>query len=114
MTNYLSRVSSIIKFSILVSHIFLAFGFNGYTQENKKEVFEKKEDELIANNQLIEAGKLEILSRFTLASPLWTADGLESVHEVWAAEAKDPDEQMRLKQLEEFSDAWWKEVDMRY
>ncbi len=80
----------------------------------EKAPFEVREEELIANKELVEAGKLEILSRFTLATPLWNFDGLGTIHEVWAAGASDPVEKTRLKELEEFSDAWWHEMDMRY
>ena len=69
----------------------------------EKAPFEVREEELIANKELVEAGKLEILSRFTLATPLWNFDGLGTIHEVWAAGASDPVEKTRLKELEEFS-----------
>jgi hypothetical protein len=79
-----------------------------------KPEFEKKEEDLVAKNELAEAGKLEILSRFTLATPLWNLDGFETLNEIWAAGTSDPNEQSRLKGLKKFSPEWWREMDMRY
>ena len=69
---------------------------------------------LIAAGHPIEAGKLEIESRFHLARPMWNYDGLETLNEAWAEEATDAAEQARLKAALEFSPAWWQEMEYRY
>jgi len=70
--------------------------------------------ELIAAGRAIDAGKLEIESRFHLARPMWSYDGLETLNEAWAEEAVDEAERARLNAVREFSQAWWREMDLRY
>jgi hypothetical protein len=69
---------------------------------------------LLDAGRAIDAGKLEIESRFHLARPMWSYDGLETLNEAWAEEAIDPAERARLNALREFSLAWWLEMDLRY
>lgn len=69
---------------------------------------------LVAAGRLVEAGKLEIESRFHLARPMWNYDGLETLNDDWAEEARDEAEKTRLKAVREFSPAWWREMDLRY
>ena len=69
---------------------------------------------LVAAGRTVEAGKLEIESRFHLARPMWNYDGLETLNEDWAAEARDESEKTRLKAVREFSPDWWREMDLRY
>jgi hypothetical protein len=69
---------------------------------------------LIAAGRAVDAGKLEIESRFHLARPMWNADGLETLNETWAEEAIDDAERARLNMVSEFSPAWWQEMDLRY
>jgi len=69
---------------------------------------------LIAAGRSIDAGKLEIESRFHLARPMWSYDGLETLNESWAEEAMDDAERARLDGVREFSPAWWREMDLRY
>lgn len=69
---------------------------------------------LIAAGRLIDAGKLEIESRFHLARPMWSYDGLETLNEAWAEESVDPAENARLNKIQEFSVHWWQEMDLRY
>jgi hypothetical protein len=75
---------------------------------------QQQEEALIAHGETIEAGKMEIETRFRMARPLWNLDGVETLNEIWAEEAKAPAEQERLKGLAEFSEGWWREMDMRY
>ncbi len=70
--------------------------------------------ELIAAGRPIDAGKLEIESRFHLARPMWSYDGLETLNEAWAEEATDEAERARLSAVREFSRAWWREMLLRY
>ena len=70
--------------------------------------------ELIAAGRPIDAGKLEIESRFHLARPMWSYDGLETLNEAWAEEAVDEAERDRLNRVREFSPAWWREMEYRY
>ncbi len=69
---------------------------------------------LVAAGRTVEAGKLEIESRFHLARPMWNYEGLETLNEDWVEEARDEAEKNRLKSLREFSPAWWREMDLRY
>jgi cytochrome c5 len=69
---------------------------------------------LVAAGRTVEAGKLEIESRFHLARPMWNYDGLETLNDDWAAEARDEAEKTRLKAAREFSPDWWREMDLRY
>ena len=69
---------------------------------------------LIAAGRPIDAGKLEIESRFHLARGMWSYDGLETLNEAWAEEATDEAEQARLNAVREFSRAWWREMLLRY
>jgi cytochrome c5 len=69
---------------------------------------------LVAAGRTVEAGKLEIESRFHLARPMWNYDGLETLNESWAAESRDEAEKARLKATREFSPEWWREMDLRY
>ena len=69
---------------------------------------------LIAAGRAVDAGKLEIESRFHLARPMWNYDGLEALNEIWAEEAIDEAERARLDAIREFSPAWWQEMDFRY
>jgi cytochrome c5 len=69
---------------------------------------------LIAAGRAVDAGRLEIESRFHLARPMWNADGLETLNETWAEEAIDDAERARLNMVREFSLAWWREMDLRY
>lgn len=69
---------------------------------------------LIAAGRAIDAGKLEIESRFHLARPMWSYDGLETLNEMWAEEAIDEAERGRLNAVREFSPAWWQEMELRY
>jgi len=69
---------------------------------------------LIAAGRAIDAGKLEVESRFHLARPMWSYDGLETLNQAWAEEATDEAERSRLSELREFSPAWWREMDLRY
>jgi len=74
----------------------------------------ERTEALIAAGRPIDAGKLEIESRFHLARPMWSYDGLETLNEVWAEEATDDAERARLDSIREFSPAWWREMDLRY
>jgi hypothetical protein len=69
---------------------------------------------LIAAGRAVDAGKLEIESRFHLARPMWNYDGLETLNETWAEEAIDEAERARLNTVREFSPAWWREMELRY
>jgi len=69
---------------------------------------------LVAAGRTIDAGKLEIESRFHLARPMWSYDGLETLNEAWAEEATNEAERGRLNSIREFSPAWWREMDLRY
>jgi len=69
---------------------------------------------LIAAGRAVDAGKLEVESRFHLARPMWSYDGLETLNETWAEEAIDEAERARLNMVREFSPAWWQEMDLRY
>ena len=69
---------------------------------------------LIAAGRPVDAGKLEIESRFHLARPMWSYDGLETLNEAWAEEATDEAERARFNAVREFSQAWWREMDLRY
>ena len=69
---------------------------------------------LVAAGRAIDAGKLEIESRFHLARPMWSYDGLETLNEAWAEEATNEAERARLNAVREFSPAWWREMDLRY
>ncbi len=69
---------------------------------------------LIAAGRAVDAGKLEIESRFHLARPMWSYDGLETLNETWAEEAIDEAEKARLNTVREFSPAWWREMELRY
>jgi hypothetical protein len=69
---------------------------------------------LVAAGRPIDAGKLEIESRFHLARPMWSYDGLETLNEAWAEEATNEAERARLNAVREFSPAWWREMDLRY
>jgi cytochrome c5 len=69
---------------------------------------------LVAAGRLIDAGKLEIESRFHLARPMWSYDGLETLNESWAEESIDPADRSRLNRIKEFSVDWWQELDLRY
>ena len=69
---------------------------------------------LVAAGRPVDAGKLEIESRFHLARPMWSYDGLETLNEAWAEEATDEAERARLNSVREFSQAWWREMDLRY
>ena len=69
---------------------------------------------LIAAGRALDAGKLEIESRFYLARPMWSYDGLETLNEAWAEEATNEAERARLNAVREFSPAWWQEMDLRY
>jgi hypothetical protein len=69
---------------------------------------------LVAAGRTVEAGRLEIESRFHLARPMWNYDGLETLNEDWAAEARDDAERARLLAMAAFSPAWWREMDFRY
>lgn len=69
---------------------------------------------LIAAGRAVDAGKLEIESRFHLARPMWSYDGLETLNETWAEEAIDEAERARLNTVREFSPAWWREMELRY
>ena len=70
--------------------------------------------QLIAAGRPIDAGKLEIESRFHLARPMWSYDGLETLNEAWAEEATNEAERARLNRVREFSPAWWREMEYRY
>jgi hypothetical protein len=70
--------------------------------------------ELIAAGRAIDAGKLEIESRFHLARAMWSYDGLETLNEAWAEEAIDEAERARLNRVREFSPTWWREMEYRY
>jgi hypothetical protein len=69
---------------------------------------------LVAAGRSVEAGKLEIESRFHLARPMWNYDGLERLNEVWAEGTRDEAEKARFQALVEFSPEWWREMDLRY
>ena len=69
---------------------------------------------LVAAGRTVEAGKLEIESRFHLARPMWSYDGLETLNESWAVESRDEAEKSRLRAAREFSPDWWREMDLRY
>jgi cytochrome c5 len=69
---------------------------------------------LIAAGRAVDAGKLEIESRFHLARPMWSYDGLETLNVTWAEEAIDEAERSRLNTVREFSPAWWREMNLRY
>ena len=69
---------------------------------------------LIAAGRAVDAGKLEVESRFHLARPMWSYDGLETLNETWAEEAIDEAERARLNTVREFSPAWWREMELRY
>lgn len=75
---------------------------------------QSREESLIADGDLVDAGRLEIESRFRVARPLWNYDGLAALNEIWAEDARDPAERDRLATIEEFSTDWWREMDMRY
>lgn len=75
---------------------------------------QQQEEALIARGELVEAGKMEVETRFRMARPLWNFDGLETLNEIWAEEATAQAEQERLRGLAEFSEGWWREMDMRY
>ena len=45
---------------------------------------------------------------------MWNYDGLETLNDDWAEEARDEAEKTRLKAVREFSPAWWREMDLRY
>ena len=69
---------------------------------------------LVAAGRAVDAGKLEIESRFHLARPMWSYDGLETLNEAWAEEATDEAERARLNTLRDFSLGWWQEMNLRY
>ena len=69
---------------------------------------------LLAAGRAVDAGKLEVESRFHLARPMWSYDGVETLNEVWAEEAADEAESARLNTIREFSPMWWQEMDLRY
>ena len=74
----------------------------------------ERTQELIAAGRPIDAGKLEIESRFHLARAMWSYDGLETLNEAWAEEATNEAERARLNAVREFSPAWWREMEFRY
>ena len=69
---------------------------------------------LIAEGRSVEAGKLEIETRFHMARPMWSEDSLETLNEAWAEEATDEGEKKRLAEIAEFGPDWWREMDLRY
>ncbi len=74
----------------------------------------ERTEALLAAGRAVDAGKLEVESRFHLARAMWSYDGVETLTEVWAEEAADEAESGRLDTIRDFSPTWWREMDLRY